>query len=71
MANENQQQQQINPSFFYNIIGEKEVQISALSQQYALAVQENQMLQEKLNQAEENLQKENNKSKQHKKGGKR
>ena len=70
MANENQQQQQMDPSFFYNIIGQKEVQISALSQEYVAVVQENQGLKERLQKAEELLHKQN-KPNQKKKGGKR
>ncbi|WP_430494096.1 hypothetical protein [Rossellomorea marisflavi] len=71
MANENQHQQQMDPSFFYNIIGQKEVQISALSQEYVTVVQENQGLKERLQKAEELLQKQNKKPNQNKKGGKR
>ncbi|WP_430482825.1 hypothetical protein [Rossellomorea marisflavi] len=70
MANENQQQQ-MDPSFFYNIIGQKEVQISALSQEYVAVVQENKGLKERLQKAEELLQNQNKKPNQNKKGGKR
>jgi hypothetical protein len=67
---ENQNQQQMDPSFFYNIIGQKEVQISALSQEYVAVAQENKGLKERLQKAEELLQKQN-KPNQKKKGGKR
>lgn len=70
-SNQNQQPQQMDPSFFYNIIGQKEVQISALSQEYVAVVQENQGLKERLQKAEELLQKQNKKPNQNKKGGKR
>jgi len=64
-------QQQMDPTFFYNIIGQKEVQISALSQEYVAVAQENKGLKERLQKAEELLQKQNNKPNQKKKGGKR
>ncbi len=68
---ENQNQQQMDPTFFYKIIGQKEVQISALSQEYVAVAQENKGLKERLQKAEELLQKQNNKPNQKKKGGKR
>lgn len=61
----------MDPSFFYNIIGQKEVQISALTQEYVTVVQENQGLKERLQKAEELLQKQNKKPNRNKKGGKR
>lgn len=65
------QNQQIDPSFFIKIIGQKEVQLTAITQQFTLITQENQDLKERLEKAEGLLQKEHKKTKQQRKGGKR
>ncbi|KZE53392.1 hypothetical protein [Rossellomorea marisflavi] len=66
------QNQQLDPSFFIKIIGQKEVQLNALAQQHTLLTQENQDLRERLEKAEGLLQKEHKKAKQHqRKGGKK
>ena len=65
------QNQQIDPSFFIKIIGQKEVQLTALTQQFTLLTQENQDLKERLEKAEGLLQKEHKKVKQQRKGGNR
>lgn len=53
------------------IIGQKEVQLTALTQQFTLLTQENQDLKERLEKAEGLLQKEHKKAKQQRKGGNR